>query len=336
MDPYDILGVDEHASKKSITTNYRALAKKHHPDKGGDSEQFDRVTKAYKILSDDTCRKIYDNYGDEQADKYLNGVFTELNGIVHEWMAKPTGEDKIIIVYAELKDFYFGSTIIYHHSRLTWCNVCVKIIDACPSLKKGASFIQNVCSKCDDGIICIKENITIKIPPGAKNKYKSIYSEKGDSTNIKTVPGSLIIYVHQKPNNMFERNNDNLIININITLDEALCGFHREILLIDDETIWVHETKLFDFIEIKYIKKMGMPIESTNERGDLIIVYRTEFPSHSIPIKAKPLLNIILFHEKVHAISSTQVNDSKIYATTKCTGEHITQTNFDISMCRQM
>lgn len=43
-----ILGVHESASRTEIDTAYRTLRSKHHPDKGGDPDQFQRVQRAYE------------------------------------------------------------------------------------------------------------------------------------------------------------------------------------------------------------------------------------------------------------------------------------------------
>ena len=63
-DLYDILGVDEDASKEEIKKAYRTLARKHHPDRNPDSpnaeEKFKEIQKAYSILSDEEKRQQYD------------------------------------------------------------------------------------------------------------------------------------------------------------------------------------------------------------------------------------------------------------------------------------
>lgn len=55
MDPYDILGVDKHASQEEIKKAYRREAMKWHPDRRGNStearERFHQAAEAYKILS---------------------------------------------------------------------------------------------------------------------------------------------------------------------------------------------------------------------------------------------------------------------------------------------
>lgn len=60
---YTILGVEKSASEKEVKTAFRALAHKHHPDKGGDEKKFKEVNEAYQILSNKEKRKQYDTFG---------------------------------------------------------------------------------------------------------------------------------------------------------------------------------------------------------------------------------------------------------------------------------
>lgn len=62
-DYYSILGVPRNASKEEIKKAYRALAHKHHPDKGGDERRFKEINEAYQVLSDDRKRSQYDQFG---------------------------------------------------------------------------------------------------------------------------------------------------------------------------------------------------------------------------------------------------------------------------------
>lgn len=57
---YGILGIDKSSDKKIIKKAYYKLSMKHHPDKGGDTEIFDELAKAYDILMDDDTRIEYD------------------------------------------------------------------------------------------------------------------------------------------------------------------------------------------------------------------------------------------------------------------------------------
>src|SRR4051812_45603393 len=59
-DYYKILGVSDAATDKEIKAAYRRLSKKHHPDSGGDEEQFKEVSAAWDVLGDAAKRKEYD------------------------------------------------------------------------------------------------------------------------------------------------------------------------------------------------------------------------------------------------------------------------------------
>jgi molecular chaperone DnaJ len=60
---YDILGVKKDASQEEIKKAFRRLARKHHPDAGGDEERFKEINQAYEVLSDAEKRAQYDQYG---------------------------------------------------------------------------------------------------------------------------------------------------------------------------------------------------------------------------------------------------------------------------------
>ncbi len=48
-----VLGLPPNATRQQIKRRYRALAKKHHPDRGGDQQQMQRIIAAYELLMKD-------------------------------------------------------------------------------------------------------------------------------------------------------------------------------------------------------------------------------------------------------------------------------------------
>jgi DnaJ family protein A protein 2 len=54
---YIILEIKPTSNKIDIKKAYHKLAMKNHPDKGGNTENFNKIRRAYDILSDDKYRK---------------------------------------------------------------------------------------------------------------------------------------------------------------------------------------------------------------------------------------------------------------------------------------
>lgn len=60
MDYYQILNIGKNASQDEIKKAFRKLASIHHPDKGGDTINFQKIEQAYRVLTDIDKRQEYD------------------------------------------------------------------------------------------------------------------------------------------------------------------------------------------------------------------------------------------------------------------------------------
>jgi molecular chaperone DnaJ len=70
-DYYEILGVPKNATLDEIKKAYRKLALKYHPDKNKSpdaEEKFKEISEAYGVLSDETKRRQYDQFGHAGID----------------------------------------------------------------------------------------------------------------------------------------------------------------------------------------------------------------------------------------------------------------------------
>lgn len=71
---YNTLSVPPTAPLTAITKAYRKLCTIHHPDKGGNRTAFDEICAAYAVLSDPMKRRLYDQFGDEATDSFIEQV----------------------------------------------------------------------------------------------------------------------------------------------------------------------------------------------------------------------------------------------------------------------
>ena len=92
---YEVFSLDSSASSSAIKKAYHKLALKCHPDKDPSpdaTKTFQALSGAYEVLSDDTRRKNYDQYGlgdddsmgMEEPDcgwtEYFNAIFQRVDG----------------------------------------------------------------------------------------------------------------------------------------------------------------------------------------------------------------------------------------------------------------
>ena len=71
---YDALGLNPKATVADIKTAYRTLARRAHPDKGGDPGTFGRIQGAYETLIDPQKRAVYDAWAKELQFRYVRSM----------------------------------------------------------------------------------------------------------------------------------------------------------------------------------------------------------------------------------------------------------------------
>jgi hypothetical protein len=59
-DYYQILGARESDSRRELERQYKRLAARRHPDKGGSEEEMKSLNEAYRVLRDEETRRQYD------------------------------------------------------------------------------------------------------------------------------------------------------------------------------------------------------------------------------------------------------------------------------------
>ena len=144
---YSVLGVTKGADTDDIRKAYKALAREHHPDKGGDPEKFKELSQAHEILSDDQKRRMYDITGStsdqpqsnfqphspfgmpEAFSQMFGGMFpgggfpgAGGQGVNRKREGKGPGKNQDIPL--RLDDYYKGRNLSVKLGRQGTCKVC--------------------------------------------------------------------------------------------------------------------------------------------------------------------------------------------------------------------
>lgn len=82
---YNMLDLDENATKEEIKKAYRQKCKKAHPDLGGNAEEFKKISLAYEILMDDDKKFAYESGIELKKDikqEAINYILQEYTQII--------------------------------------------------------------------------------------------------------------------------------------------------------------------------------------------------------------------------------------------------------------
>ncbi|MCP5018405.1 MAG: DnaJ domain-containing protein [Ketobacter sp.] len=90
---YQTLNVDVDAPVSEIKKSYKDLAKKHHPDTGGNVDRFQELAHAWNILKDENSRSHYDKFGEDPAQYPPNAALSLVAGLLNQMMDDPQIED---------------------------------------------------------------------------------------------------------------------------------------------------------------------------------------------------------------------------------------------------
>jgi DnaJ-class molecular chaperone len=119
---YEVLGLPNTATHDEVKKAYRKLILLHHPDKGGDPEQFNKVTKAYEYLSQPKPEPVFEG-------------------------------TKEHTVHVSLAEAVLGGKRMYQLKHVSPCSACTKLCDMCHGRgmvvhQMFMFHIQQPCDKC--------------------------------------------------------------------------------------------------------------------------------------------------------------------------------------------
>ena len=212
-DYYSTLGVSKNASDDEIKKAYRKLAMQHHPDRGGDQNKFKEIQEAYDTLSDQQRRAEYDNpspFGNQhfggvppEFESFFNGFGFGGNPFGFNFrQQQPKNKNLNVQTTITLEDAYNGKDLI--------ANI---------TLPNGR-----------------EQTVEIKIPKGIQNGTTLRLAGMGDNSYSNLPRGDLHLTVNILPHSFFQRQGDDLIMNIEVDAIKSILGTTQTIKTIGGKT----------------------------------------------------------------------------------------------------
>lgn len=245
MDHYQTLGVNRDAEQKEIKTAFRKLAMKHHPDKGGDENEFKRIQEAYQTLSDPDKRAEYDNpnpfdgFGQGFGGSPFADIFGDIFGQRRQ-QRQVKNPDGIVDIGVTLLQIYTGSTIVVNTGY--------------------GSF-----------------NVTV--PQGTADGTRMRLAGKGPVRDERLPAGDLIVRLHTEYPDNWGRDREHLFYRHNINAIDAMTGCTITIVHVDNKRYELkipagtgHGTRL-------KMNALGMQMPEYGIIGDLFVIIELDIPT---------------------------------------------------------
>ncbi len=152
-------------------------------------------------------------------------------------------------------------------------------MQTCHECRGEGKIITTPCDKCrGEGIVKAEEVVEIKIPAGVGEGMQLSVSGKGNAARHGGINGDLLVVIEEERDPELQRDGNDLIHNLNITIPTALLGGSAEIPTVDAKAKIKIEPGT-QAGKVLRLKGKGLPDINGYGRGDLLVVIDITVPA---------------------------------------------------------
>jgi DnaJ-class molecular chaperone len=223
QDLYRILDVGRTASHDDIRGAYRKLAKEYHPDRNpgnkGAEEKFKRVSAAFDILGDPGKRKRYDAGEIDASGRDTPGGFA--NDPRYGRYKPADGNGDFTDIFGDVFGRTSGAGGSFNMRGMDYrYHLEIDFLEAVNGIKKRVLLPEG-------------ETLDINVPSGVIPGQVLRLKGKGGPGVGRGQAGDALIELKIRTHPYFEREGDDIILDLPITIDEAILGGKVEAPTID-------------------------------------------------------------------------------------------------------
>lgn len=152
----------------------------------------------------------------------------------------------------------------------------------CPTCRGRGTQARAACGECEGaGQIDVERVVKVNVPAGVDTGQNLRLTGQGQAGSRGGPPGDLYVTVHVEPDEVFQREDSNLIHRLSVTYPQAALGAKIDVPLLDedeDATTTLKVPRGTQPGETLVIRGAGVPRLSGRGRGDLICVVEISVP----------------------------------------------------------
>ena len=311
-DYYKVLGVTKGCPQKEITSSYRKLARKYHPDLNPSNKNSEaklkEINEAYEVLGDKIKREKYDQLGADWDKIHINDIFTnsrnktrttsrqkdsfggfsnffetffgkESGGLWdnimggNDFAQRPSSNSQHSQRASKVKEMEYEITVTLEEAfKGVKRLIQVSSQELCPSCHSNDIY----CPQCrGQGVVMNPRTLNVEIPKGVKDGSKIRIQGAGDK-------GDIFLKVKISPHKFFTVKENDLYADLPVMDYEAMIGTEVQIpTLGGNVTMKIPPETQAD--KTFRLKGQGLPMLKTQERGDMYIKIKIFIPTELNP-----------------------------------------------------